>query len=85
MREAQTCELESALECDLAIALPGLGRFSINVYRQRGDVAMVVRHIDAKIPSLEQLKLRPVLRQLAMLKRGLVLVAGEPGPRAAAG
>jgi twitching motility protein PilU len=79
MREAQIREFESTLECDLAIALPGLGRFRVNVYRQRGDVAVVVRHINAKIPSLEQLKLPPVLRQLAMLKRGLVLVVGAAG------
>ena len=79
MREAQIRAFESTLECDLAIALPGLGRFRVNVYRQRGDVAVVVRHINAKIPSLEQLKLPPVLRQLALLKRGLVLVVGAAG------
>jgi twitching motility protein PilU len=79
MREAQIREFESTLECDLAIALPGLGRFRVNVYRQRGDVAVVVRHINARIPSLEQLKLPPVLRQLALLKRGLVLVVGAAG------
>lgn len=79
MREAQIRAFESTLECDLAIALPGLGRFRVNVYRQRGDVAVVVRHINAKIPSLEQLKLPPVLRKLALLKRGLVLVVGAAG------
>ncbi len=79
IREAQIREFESTLECDLAIALPGLGRFRVNVYRQRGDVAVVVRHINARIPSLEQLKLPPVLRQLALLKRGLVLVVGAAG------
>ncbi|WP_310564129.1 PilT/PilU family type 4a pilus ATPase [Hydrogenophaga sp.] len=79
MREAQIREFESTLECDLAIALPGLGRFRVNVYRQRGDVAVVVRHINAKIPSLEQLKLPPVLRKLAQLKRGLLLVVGAAG------
>ena len=79
MREAQIRAFESTLECDLAIALPGLGRFRVNVYRQRGDVAVVVRHINAKIPSLEQLKLPPVLRKLALLKSGLVLVVGAAG------
>jgi twitching motility protein PilU len=79
MREAQIREFESTLECDLAIALPGLGRFRVNVYRQRGDVAVVVRHINAKIPSLDQLKLPPVLKKLAQLKRGLVLVVGAAG------
>ena len=79
MRETQIREFESTLECDLAIALPGLGRFRVYVYRQRGDVAVVVRHINAKIPSLEQLRLPPVLRKLALLKRGLVLVVGAAG------
>jgi twitching motility protein PilU len=79
MRESQIREFESTLECDLAIALPGLGRFRVNVYRQRGDVAVVVRHINAKIPSLDALKLPPVLKKLALLKRGLVLVVGAAG------
>ncbi|MBA4262459.1 MAG: type IV pili twitching motility protein PilT [Comamonadaceae bacterium] len=79
MREAQIREFESTLECDFAIALPGLGRFRVNVYRQRGDVAVVVRHINARIPSLEQLKLPPVCATLAQLKRGLVLVVGAAG------
>lgn len=79
MRETQIRGFEATLECDLAMALPDLGRFRVNVYRQRGDVAVVVRHINAKIPSLEGLKLPPVLRKLAMLKRGLVLVVGAAG------
>jgi len=79
MRESQIRTFEATLECDLAIALPGLGRFRVNVYRQRGDVAVVVRHINAKIPSLDGLKLPPVLKKLAQLKRGLVLVVGAAG------
>ncbi|MBE0586988.1 MAG: PilT/PilU family type 4a pilus ATPase, partial [Hydrogenophaga sp.] len=79
MRESQIRGFEATLECDLAIALPGLGRFRVNVYRQRGDVAVVVRHINAKIPSLDGLKLPPVLKKLAQLKRGLVLVVGAAG------
>ena len=79
MREAQIRAFESSMECDLAIALEGLGRFRVNVYRQRGDVAVVVRHVNAQIRSLESLKLPPVLSRLAMLKRGLVLVVGAAG------
>ena len=79
MRESQIRTFEATLECDLAIALDGLGRFRVNVYRQRGDVAVVVRHVNARIPSLEELKLPPVLGQLAMLKRGLVLMVGAAG------
>ena len=79
MRDAQVREFEAQQECDLAIAIEGLGRFRVNVYRQRGDVAVVVRHINAKIPTLESLNLPPVLSRLAMLKRGLVLVVGAAG------
>ncbi|GLS16625.1 PilT/PilU family type 4a pilus ATPase [Hydrogenophaga electricum] len=79
MREAQIRGFEATLECDLAIALPGLGRFRVNVFRQRGDVAVVVRHINSRIPSLDQLKLPPMTKKLALLKRGLVLVVGAAG------
>lgn len=79
MKESQIREFESTLECDLAIALPGLGRFRVNVFRQRGDVAMVVRHINSKIPSLDTLRMPPVTQKLAMLRRGLVLVVGAAG------
>ena len=79
MRESQIRSFEATMEGDLAIALPGLGRFRVNVYRQRGDVAVVVRHINAQIPTLDALKLPPVLKRLAQLKRGLVLVVGAAG------
>ena len=79
MRDSQIREFEAELECDLAIALGPLGRFRVNVFRQRGEVAVVVRHINSKIPTLESLKLPPVLQTLAMLKRGLVLVVGAAG------
>jgi twitching motility protein PilU len=79
MRESQIRDFESSLECDLAIAIEGLGRFRLNAFRQRGDVGMVVRHINARIPSLESLKLPPSISRLAMLKRGLVLIVGAAG------
>ena len=79
MRDSQIREFEAELECDLAITLDPLGRFRVNVFRQRGEVAVVVRHINSKIPTLESLKLPPVLKTLAMLKRGLVLVVGAAG------
>ncbi|SFB84359.1 twitching motility protein PilU [Polaromonas sp. OV174] len=79
MREQQIQQFEADLEFDLAIAMQGLGRFRVNVYRQRGDVAMVVRHINHQIPSIEALKLPPVLKTLALLQRGLVLVVGAAG------
>lgn len=79
MREAQIREFEATLECDLAIAIDGLGRFRVNVFRQRGDVAVVVRHVNAHIPSLETLRLPASISRLAMLKRGLVLIVGAAG------
>ena len=79
MRDSQIREFEAELECDLAIAMDALGRFRVNVFRQRGEVAVVVRHINSQIPTLESLKLPPVLKTLAMLKRGLVLVVGAAG------
>ena len=79
MRESQIKSFEATLECDFAIALPGLGRFRVNVFRQRGEVAVVVRHINARIPSIDNLKLPPVLKQLCQRKRGLVLMVGAAG------
>ena len=79
MRESQIREFESTLECDLAMAVDGLGRFRFNVFMQRGDVAMVARYITSTIPTISELALPPVLRDLVMLKRGLVLVVGAAG------
>ncbi|MEO7199465.1 MAG: PilT/PilU family type 4a pilus ATPase [Dokdonella sp.] len=76
MNEHQQREFEAVLEMNLAIALAEVGRFRINIYRQRGDVAMVVRYITSQIPSIEALQLPPMLKQLIMLPRGLVLVVG---------
>ena len=79
MRESQIREFESTLECDLAMTIEGLGRFRFNVYMQRGEVGLVGRYISGQIPTLEHLKLPAVLRELAMLKRGLVLITGAAG------
>jgi len=76
MTEAQMREFEQRLECDLAMGIEGLGRFRVNVFMQRGEVAVVARYITSTIPSMETLKLPPVLKKLALLKRGLVLVVG---------
>ena len=67
------------LELDLALAIEPLGRFRFNFYMQRGQIAAVVRHITSKIPDFESLNLPPVLADLAMLKRGLILVVGATG------
>lgn len=76
MNERQQREFESTLEMNLAIALGDMGRFRINVYRQRGTTAMVVRYITCQLPSLEELHLPPLLKDLVRLPRGLILVVG---------
>jgi len=67
------------LEIDFAISEPGLGRFRVNVFLQRGWPAVVLRYISADMPRLENLGLPEVMRDLVMLKRGLILVVGATG------
>lgn len=79
MSDSQIKEFEHELELNLAISLSGVGRFRVNVYRQRGEVAMVIRYIKGEIPTLDSLGLPPVLKQVIMEMRGLVLVVGATG------
>ena len=65
----------ASLEIDFAISEPGLGRFRVNVFHQRGFPAMVMRYITADMPKLETLGLPEVFRELIMLKRGLILLS----------
>jgi twitching motility protein PilU len=67
------------LEIDFAISEPGLGRFRVNVFHQRGYPAIVLRYITADMPKLDQLGLPEILKDLIMLKRGLVLMVGATG------
>ncbi|MDO9365454.1 MAG: PilT/PilU family type 4a pilus ATPase [Methylotenera sp.] len=79
MTAGQIKEFESTLECNFAISKKDIGRFRVNVFRQRGEVGMVVRHIKTDIPSLDNLGLPPILRDLITRKRGLILVVGATG------
>jgi twitching motility protein PilU len=79
MSPAQLAEFESTLECNFAIGRKDIGRFRVNVFKQRGEVGMVIRHIKTEIPSIETLGLPLILRDLIMRKRGLVLVVGATG------
>ncbi len=72
-------EFERVQEFNLALALPDIGRFRINVFFQRGEVSMVVRSVKTKIPSVEALNLPPVLQSIMGQPRGLVLVVGSTG------
>lgn len=77
--EAQIDEFETELELNLAVARESLGQFRINLFRQRGSVAMVIRHIKSEIPSIEALNLPSLLKELIMIPRGLILVVGAAG------
>ena len=66
-------------DADLAMSVPGLGRFRVNVLQQRGSVGIVMRHVKGKILSFEELNLPPVLKEISELRRGLVLVTGTSG------
>jgi twitching motility protein PilT len=79
MPKVRAEEFIASNEADFAYALNGVGRFRVNVFRQRGSVAMVLRHILPGIPPMEQLGLPPVVKRLAEEKRGLVLVTGPTG------
>jgi len=79
MTDKQQREFEQTMEMNLAIGVPNKGRFRINVYRQRGNVALAVRYITSQIPSLEALQLPPILEKLIMVPRGLILVVGSTG------
>ena len=79
MDEGQVPAFERDLEYNMAIAVKDTGRFRVNVFKQRGEVGMVIRAIKSEIPSIDQLKLPPVLKDIVMEQRGLVLVVGSTG------
>ena len=79
MSEDQIKEFEHNLEMNFALGRRDLGRFRINVFRQRGEVAMVIRHIKCEIPSFETLGLPGILKELMLRQRGLILVVGSTG------
>ena len=79
LTDKQQLEFEQTMEMNLALTLPNTGRYRVNVYRQRGNVAFAVRYITSIIPSIEQLNLPPILKDLVMYPRGLVLVVGSTG------
>jgi twitching motility protein PilU len=79
MTEKQRREFAEALEMNLAKSMPGLARFRVNILIQRGSVSMVIRRIKADVMSLDDLGMPSILRDITMLKRGLVLVVGATG------
>ncbi len=79
MTPQQREEFEREHECNFAIGVTGLGRFRVSAFYQRNHVGMVLRRIETYIPTLEELRLPPIIKDLAMLKRGLVIVVGATG------
>ncbi len=79
MDNTQQAEFESELEMNLAISVSGYGRFRINIFVQRNEVGIVARNIVAEIPNWQDLRLPPILTDVIMRKRGLVLFVGATG------
>lgn len=75
----QITVFENKLEQNLSVSLSGIGRFRVNIFIQRGEVAMVIRHIITYIPNFEELNLPPILGSIGMEKRGLILIVGSTG------
>ncbi len=79
MNDRQAAEFESTKECNFAISPAGIGRFRVNAYIQQGRVALVLRTISMRIPTITELGLPTVLHDIAMTKRGLVIFVGGTG------
>jgi twitching motility protein PilU len=79
MTPNQREEFEKTHECQFAIGVSGVGRFRVSCFYQRNCVGMVLRRIESKIPSIEELNLLPIVKQLAMTKRGIVIFVGATG------
>jgi len=79
MNDKQLAEFEQQQEVNFAISLPGVSRFRVNAFTQRGSMGMVLRVIQSDIPKFEDLRLPPILQDIAMTKRGLVIFVGATG------
>ena len=79
MNDKQAAEFEATKECNFAIAPSGIGRFRVNCFVQQGKIGMVLRTITTAIPKIEDLGLPPVLKDVVMNKRGLVIMVGGTG------
>jgi len=77
MDEEQRKEFAAKMELNLVISIGGVGRFRINLFRQRSEIAMVVHYVKGSVPSMEELQLPDILKKLVMEKKGLILVAGS--------
>ena len=81
MNDRQAAEFERTKECNFAIAPAGIGRFRVNAFIQMGKVGIVMRTIPAKIPTIDQMGLPQVLKNVAMAKRGICILVGSISSR----
>jgi twitching motility protein PilU len=79
MNDRQTKEFDASKECNFAIAPPGIGRFRVSAFVQQASIGCVIRLINAKIPTFEELELPPILKEVVLTKRGLVIIVGGTG------
>jgi twitching motility protein PilU len=79
MNDRQTREFDASKEANFAIAPPGIGRFRVSAFVQQGHTGCVIRQINSTIPTIEELELPPVLKDIVMSKRGIVIVIGATG------
>jgi twitching motility protein PilU len=79
MNDRQMAEFDQSRECNFAISLPGVSRFRVNAFTQRGSVGVVLRVIRSDIPEFADLDLPPVLKDVSMTSRGLVIFVGATG------
>jgi len=79
MNDKQAAEFERTKECNFAVSPQGVGRFRVNAFVQQGQVGMVFRTIPATLPTIDGIGLPPVLKEVAMTKRGLVIFVGSTG------
>ena len=79
MNDKQAAEFEKTKECNFAISPQGIGRFRVNAFVQQGNVGMVMRTIPQQLPTIDNLNLPQILKDVAMTKRGLVIFVGATG------
>jgi len=79
MSDAQRQEFEENKECQCAISRPDIGRFRVSAFIQKDDAGMVLRRIETQIPTIAELNIPPIIEDLAMTKRGLIIFVGATG------
>jgi twitching motility protein PilT len=79
MTAKQRSRFSEANEIDFAFSAPAIGRFRVNVFRQRGSISIALRHVATHVPSFGELNIPPIVQKLALEPRGLVLVTGTTG------